>query len=287
MFMAAVAGLDDTPNSSKNSHTAPKVRLSRTATPGAENGPLVDFEVRDILVTSPEWRGKFIVRMQPVTRQEGTAVWALDRASFRELLDDCKGDTRANVLQAPKMIARVGDPARMTSEETIQYVASLKRVADGLPNQSTRLAFEPQVDKVHNGVRVSVLSSRLQGQNLIAKVVIEENRLVAIHTVKYTEVVQSKPGADSEVTKASFLDRLNPNHGPHATTLNATLQVPEVDSRRVEGEWQIPSEGALLVSLGPRAPHERNFLKGFEEHLVALTVRAVAEPAPLSAAKPR
>ena len=154
----------------------------------------------------------------------------------------------------------------MTSEETHQYVASVKRVADGPPNQSTRLAFEPQIDKVHNGVRVNILSSQLKGQNLFARVVIDENRLVAIHTVKYTEAVQPKPGVDPEVSKASFLDRLNPNHGPHAAAINATIQVPEVDSRRVEGEWLIPSDGALLVSLGPRALHERGFLKGYEEH---------------------
>ena len=55
---------------------------------------------------------------------------------------------------------------------------------------------------------------------------IDENRLVAIHMVKYTEAVQPKPGADPEVTKASLLDRLKPNHGPHASAFNATIQVP-------------------------------------------------------------
>ena len=248
---------------------------------------MVGFEIRDIRVSSPEWRGKLILRMQPVTRQEGTAVWSLDPAGFKELLELCQADPRSNVLQAPKMTARVGDPARMTSEETHQYVASVKRVADGPPNRSTRLAFEPQLDKVHNGVRVNILSSQLKGQNLFARVVIDENRLVAIHTVKYTEAVQPKPGADPEVSRASFLDRLNPNHGPHAAAINATIQVPEVDSRRVEGEWLIPSDGALLVSLGPRALHERGFQqKGYEEHLIAITARPFAEPAQAPVQRP-
>jgi len=225
--------------------------------------------------------------MQPVTRQEGTAVWSLDPAGFKELLELCQADPRSNVLQAPKMTARVGDPARMTSEETHQYVASVKRVADGPPNRSTRLAFEPQLDKVHNGVRVNILSSQLKGQNLFARVVIDENRLVAIHMVKYTEAVQPKPGADPEVSRASFLNRLNPNHGPRAAAINATIQVPEVDSRRVEGEWLIPSDGALLVSLGPRALHERGFQqKGYEEHLIAITARPLAEPAQAPVQRP-
>ncbi len=276
LLMAALVGVDET----ADAYAAPKMVVSRAGVLATKGGPMVAFEIRDIRVSSPEWRGKLILRMQPVTRQEGTAVWSLDPAGFKELLDLCQADPRSNVLQAPTMSARVGDPARMTSEETHQYVASVKRVADGPPNRATKLAFEPQLDKVHNGVRVNVLSSRLKGQNLFARVVIDENRLVAIHMVKYTEAVQPKPGADPEVSKASFLDRLNPNHGPRAAAINATIQVPEVDSRRVEGEWLIPSDGALLVSLGPRALHERGFQqKGYEEHLIAITARPVAEPA--------
>jgi len=270
-----------------DSYAAPKAVVSQAGVQAKTGGPMVAIEIRDIRVSSPEWRGKLILRMQPVTRQEGSAVWSLDTAGFKELLELCQADTRSNVLQAPRMTARVGDPARMTSEETHQYVAAVKRVADGPPNRSTRLAFEPQVDKVHNGVRVNILSSELKGQNLFARVVIEENRLVAIHTVKYTETVQPKPGADPEVAKASLLDRLNPNHGPHATAMNAAIQVPEVDSRRVEGEWLIPSDGALLVSLGPRALHERGFQqKGYEEHLIAITARPLAEPAQAPVSRP-
>jgi len=285
-LMAALLGVDDT----ADSYAAPKMVVSRAGVPATKGGPTVAFEIRDIRVSSPEWRGKLFVRMQPVTRQEGSAVWSLDPAGFKELVELCQADPRSNIVQAPMMTARVGDPARMTSEETHQYVAAVKRVADGPPNRSTRLAFEPQLDKVHSGVRVNILSSQLKGQNLFARVVIDENRLVAMHTVKYTETVQPKPGADPEVTKASFLERLNPNHGPHAAAINATIQVPEVDSRRVEGEWLIPSAGALLISLGPRALHERGFQqfqqKGYEEHLIAITARPVAEPVDAPAPRP-
>ena len=187
------------------------------------------------------------------------------------------------------MTTRIGDPARMTSEETVQYVAAVKRVADGPPNQSTGLAFEPQVDKVHRGVRINILSSQLKDHKLFAKVVIEENRLVAMHTVVYTETVQPKPGIDPEVMKTSFLDRLNPSHVPHAASINATIQVPEVDTRRVEGEWLIPSDGALLVSLGPRTLNERRVSQGtrgtFDRHHRASDRRAGAGSGPCPATR--
>ena len=72
-------------------------------------------------------------------------------------------------------------------------------MADGPPNQSTKIAFEPQVEKIHNGVRVDILSSQLKGPPCSARIVIEENRLVAMHTTKYTDGVKPKPGTDPEV----------------------------------------------------------------------------------------
>jgi hypothetical protein len=53
-----------------------------------------------------------------------------------------------------------------------------------------RPAFERQVDHVHNGVRVNVLSSQIRGNVLCARVVIEENRLLAFHTTTYSEIVR-------------------------------------------------------------------------------------------------
>jgi hypothetical protein len=242
----------------------------------AGRGPSVSFEVRDFHVSSPDWRGKFLPRLQVITREQGSVVWILDQAAYEQLIENCAADPRSNVIQAPRMLAPIGGPARMSSEETVHYVAAVKRVADGPPNQATRLAFEPQTDKIHIGVRVNVLSSELKERALYARMVIEENRLVTFHTATYSELVRPKGGADSGVVRTSLLDRLNPTRGPAPAAVKAAIQVPEVNSRRIEGEWLIPSTGALLVSLGPRSGTERGFLKTYDEHMVAIT----AQPLP-------
>ncbi|MGC8639388.1 MAG: hypothetical protein ACP5XB_05860 [Isosphaeraceae bacterium] len=271
LLIVALVGVDETPGMTAR----PAAVATRPAAAPKKDGPVVAFEVRDIRAGSLDWRGQFMTRLHPVARQEGVAAWTLDLASFGELLQFLQSDERNDVLQAPRMTAHVGAPARMTSEQEVNYVAALKRVADGAPNQSTRLAFEPQVDKIHHGVRVHIVSSRLKGQSLEARVFIEENRLVALHTVTYHEGV--KPKADPEVAQASFLARLNPNHAPHPAALNATIQVPEVDSRHIEGQWLIPSDGVLLVSLGPRGGHDKGLIKkSVEEHLIAITARLVS-----------
>ena len=46
----------------------------------------------EITVASPEWRGKLLPSLQPVARQEGSAVWALDAAGIKDLLAQCEAD---------------------------------------------------------------------------------------------------------------------------------------------------------------------------------------------------
>jgi hypothetical protein len=258
----------------------PAVTAPPLVSPGAKGGPTISFELRKISVASPEWRGKFIPSLQPIARHEGAAVWALDSAGVLELLTYLQGDTRCNVLQAPKMIARIGEPVRMSSETGTRYVASLKRVADGPPSQATRIAFEPQIDQVHDGIRVNVLSSQLKGKDLLAKIEINENRLLGIYTALYTEVLKGKTAEKTTHDVMGLLqDRLHLNLGTDRQAISAQIQVPEVDSRRIDGEWLIPSDGALLVSLGPCTERSGVIRKQYEERMVMISVKPVAEAA--------
>ncbi|QEH33335.1 hypothetical protein OJF2_18360 [Aquisphaera giovannonii] len=269
-MLAALTGLGDGPAA------APQPRPSAAVAPGAAP-KAISFEIREIAVASPEWRGKLMPNLNPVGRQEAATAWMVDAAGFKQWLEDCQADTRCNVLQAPRMIVRVGEPARMTNEEAHKYVASLKRVADAAPGKASQIAFQPQVEEVHNGVRVNILSSQVRDGRVFAQVSVEENRLLGIYTTNYKETVAPRPGEDPGVVRASFVDRIMPNHGPQPAAIAATIQVPEVDSRRIDGRWMIPAEGALLVSMGPRPSHEKSLRKGYSERLVAITARPTNE----------
>ncbi len=256
----------------------PSVELTGPRAAVSQNAPLVTFEIREIKVSSPDWRGKLMPRLHEIDRQEGTAVWAVDPAAFKELLETCQGDPRANVVSAPRMTVPVGQPARITNEEAVSYVASLKRHADGAPGQASKLAFEPQVGEIHNGVRVNVLSSQLKGQALFARVVINENRLVKMHTANYSEPVLKKVEVESHEGKGPLHDRLHRSIGLERHAINATIQIPEVETRRAEGEWLIPGEGALVVSMGPKT-RVSGLKSEFEEHLIVITARPITSQA--------
>jgi hypothetical protein len=242
--------------------------------------PTIGFEIREITVASPDWRGKMLARLQPITRKEGVSVWAVDDSALDALLKSCRADARCRVAQSPRMVAKVGEPVRMTNETTVHYVAHLKRDSDGAPNEGTHIAFVPEMGEVHDGVRVHVTSSRFQGQALFARLAIEQNQVLSMLTTTYSESIHPAgrdKAADAQVVKTSLIDRIRPeSSGTYA--LNGTIQVPEVVSRRIEGEWLIPSDGALLVSMGPTTRRDKGLLKqAYQERLIAVTARPTTE----------
>ncbi|WP_165065898.1 hypothetical protein [Paludisphaera rhizosphaerae] len=235
--------------------------------------PIIQFEIREVTVSSPDWRGRMQPRLQPIAREEAVSAWTVDFEAFRELLSDPK----VNIVQAPKMWAKVGDPVRMTNEEKTTYVARVERVSDGPPNEGTQIAFKPETAQVHNGVRVELTNTQLRGSALSAHVLIQQNQLLGFISTGYTEsVVQAK--TDDAVEKTSLLAKLRPE--PDKTAIRATIQIPEVASRRIEGDWLIPSNGFLLVSMGPHSRGGKLGGKSYEERLILLTAVATTEAPP-------
>ena len=227
--------------------------------------PHVMFEIRDLTATSPEWRGRMMAGLKPVARDEGVCVWTIEPETMRRLLNE----PGVKVQQAPRLFARLGDDVRMSNEDEQHYVAHLDRVSDGPPNEGTRIAFQPVVEKIHDGVRVEVSKTQLKDSGFFAHVLVRQNKLLGFLTAGYTESV-APTETDPGVVKASFLSKLKPE-GPEKASITGTIQVPEVASRRIEGDWRIPSEGALLVSMGPHSLGSKLGKKHYEERLILLS----------------
>jgi len=237
-------------------------------------GPDISFEIRDIIMPSLEWRGKMMARLEPIARREGVAVWAIDDQGMVDLLNNfVRDDELSNIVAAPRIQAKLGEAVLVSNETAHHYVAHLERISDGPPGEGTQVAFKPEIGEIHDGVRVNLLESHFKDSALFAHVVVEENRLLDFHTVQYSESLKAAPGVDPDVAKASFFGRLRPGRAADGTKLGATLQVPEVASRRVEGEWMLPSNGALLIGLGPGARGDKGSKHVQAERLIAITAR--------------
>lgn len=214
--------------------------------------PQVTFEIRELSMGSPDWRGALQADLKPVAREEAVAAWAVDPEGMRKLFETCQADKSSSLLLAPRMTARLGEPVRMTNEETVHFVAHLKRISDAPPNEGTSVAFQPETAEVHDGVRVVLTETRMKGPLLYAHVVVQSSTVLNMLTAPYEESIGPAEDQDPGVVRTSLLARLKPD-GPQRATIRGVIQIPDVDTRRIEGEWLIPSEGAIVVSLGPHS----------------------------------
>src|SRR5262249_6354890 len=61
------------------------------------------------------WREAVFTRLTPVTRQGAATVWTAPQSVVPRLLDYAVKDVNTNVLQAPKVTARSGSPAHVST----------------------------------------------------------------------------------------------------------------------------------------------------------------------------
>lgn len=239
------------------------------------SAPEISYHVRYVTAGSTGWRGRFAGRLEPVARQGGVAVWTADRATTADLLNDLQSSPRGSILQAPPARALLGKPISVAHEETHHYVAEVTRIPAPADDPAGKTAFEPTIDEVNDGLRLRLSSSRLMTGGIVAEVLIEDNRLVGFHTEVVAADPADAPGPEPSASRSTYTPPLNrlfrtaATHRP-STALRATIQVPEVVSSRAEGEWLIPTEGALIVSLGPCSAGRHSSRDPYEERLVVL-----------------
>lgn len=255
--------------------------------PAQAEAPRYSFEIRYISFNSLDWRGAMMPYLQPVARRGGAAVWSMDFAAVRTLLETIQGDAGSDIVQAPRTVAPLGQGVRVVNETAHNYVAHLRRIADGPPGEATELAFVPEVDQIREGIQVDLTGNRVLDQGVLAEIAVEEDRLLGFQHATYTETVHAETRVESRPKSGNLLvDRLFRSVGiaSQENGIAVKVQVPEVASSHIAGEWLIPRDGALLVSLGAGTWTGESGKDRYEEHLVMISYQPLNDakvPAPL------
>lgn len=252
-------------SSSQGNASAGSKASSQGATP---SGPLVSFEVRYMSVSNSDWRGKFDTRLQPIARGGGTSIWAVDRATFQDLLATLNQEPRTNILVAPKFRSPASGPVNIANETPIRYVAHLKRTANGPINRATSLKFEPEMDEVRDGVLIRISSGRLTDDGLLARLNVDDTRFVTFHTMTISESLLPKSKEEPGEANVPILEKLHINKGNARQALSGQIKVPEVVSCKIDLELLIPRDGFLLMSPGPWTSPSKGVV---QERMVALS----------------
>jgi hypothetical protein len=216
-------------------------------------GEHITTEVRILTMRGLDWRAPVHAGLNIVSHRDGTTVWTASRETAAEIAKAAE-----NLVSAPKVSHPPGAPASICAGVSRSYVAQLGRIADGPPNRATAVAWEPGINSLQEGCRVEVKGVAMD-QGVLMKADLCETRFLAFHTVSCPEVVQPK------------------EKGQKATKVAATYQVPEVSTSRVSGEWLVPKDGVLVVSLGVHTEDGPKGKPALTERLVMISARGTPD----------
>ena len=247
--------------------------------PSCSTDDVTTFQVRVISLDGLDWRTAAYSRLQPVTRQGTSAIWTADR-SLAAVLSD-----RASSVYVAGKVNASGDTV-LTRCEPFSYVAAQDRVADGPINNSTAVSFVPRPERVEERFNVRVAGRRLD-QGVLARVQLEETHVDAVHSVPMTETLKNETTRTSRSSKEVVRDVVKATStkvtSENTTQLTASVQIPEISQTRIEGEWLIPKEGVLMVSLGVKTVADANGKAVERERLAIIEADAVSSPPVLEA----
>jgi hypothetical protein len=193
----------------------------------------ISYEVRVVKIKGLEWRGDFFARLQPVANQGAATVWTASRETAKQLAE--KDSDGRSVWRATAATQSV---VHLSSRAVHMVPSGVNRLADGPFDHATQVAYTPHYEPIRAGWVLSLAGRKLD-QGVLVCVVLDNTDVTAVHHVSLIENMAGKRCCDEGSGCAE-----------KAETVAPRIDIPEVAHAEVAGEWLIPNDGALVVSLG-------------------------------------
>ena len=212
-----------------------------------EKGDQISCQMQMMTVEGLGWRAAAYSRLNAVGQKGSSTIWTADR-SLKTFMAE-SGDGKFHSVEAPKITSFKDATGTVIQRGPFQYIGDGDRVADGPINQATQVAFCPKVTTIEVGF-TSEHSARRLDQGVLAKVKVAETHVGTVHRVTLSEYIhpaqEDASTALTEVGRKLFQTFVKGN----ATSISVPLMVPEVASSEVEGEWLVPNDSILIISMG-------------------------------------
>jgi hypothetical protein len=239
----------------------------------------IEYVIKMVEVDGVGWRQSVLPYLKPVTRQGAATVWTAPSPAIARVLDDIATKHTGTIFSAPKVIAFGGASAAVISRRNEQFVTQASWKGDEPVGKAP-----PEV--VRTGWHATMNGRKLD-QGILARIVIEDTMVRAIHrvqtscagagtcsTAQFGEVsipanvvakIETAPVGRFMVAlrvgaKAACTPETCANADDRFETAGHTvkdqdvqtvaLEVPEIGTQEVAGEWLICSGDVLLVSFG-------------------------------------
>lgn len=253
----------------------------------------ITCEVQVLTIEGLGWRRDAHSMLRPAARQGSATIWTADRGLVARLAAAAATHPtgQATTIKAPRVTTAPGAVATVTSDKTQDYIQHARRVADGPVDHASQVAYVPEVATIREGF-TAVFSGRKLDQGVLAQVKFAESHLGSLHTIQLAEVVKTPPtpapaapAAGMTTPVAMAVEVVQRLAGPSLGISKSTVQIPEVFLSQVEGEWFVPSDGVLLISMGVNTVADEQGKAVVQERLAVLDFGARAAEADAQACR--
>ncbi|HEU5116356.1 MAG TPA: hypothetical protein VFT74_06715, partial [Isosphaeraceae bacterium] len=211
-----------------------------------ENG--LRYQVSILEMPGVAWRGTLHEALEPISHHGRVCAWTMSREFMKELTEAAE-----SVIPTPRLTGLENTSASIRVGQSTPFVSHLTRFADGPVGHAHAIALKPTVERAENALKIQVQGRRLD-QGVLAQVEIVDTRIERMLSYTYEE-------------------KIDGDNGP--VTLRGKAEVPEVSSSTAQGEWLIPSDGVLVVSLGLHTKPSKEGKAATLERLALIEVAAV------------
>jgi hypothetical protein len=267
----------------------------------------ITYTVRYVEAEGLGWRGAVFTRLKPVCRQAAATVWTVPQDATTRLLKQVTKNPAGTILQAPKVTAFSGAAASIHSRSNRKLVTQVAWKGDDQ-------APEAATEDVRVGWHTTMVGRKLD-QGILVQIVLEDTQIRAVHQLNFpgsgepkcsaaqTSTVVESPVVFKGTGKAAGTYAHTYQWNVKKSQVNeekcngqetccqmekdqdvhkVSVDVPEIGSQEVAGEWLIPHGEYLLVSFGAYTVADKDGKAIVKERLAIIG----AEQAPLANAVP-
>jgi hypothetical protein len=220
----------------------------------AERGQVqISYGVRMVDTEGVGWREAVFSRLKPVTRQGAATVWTLPQDAMSALLNEVTKNATGTITQAPRVTAFNGAHATIQCRGNRQLVTQ----ASWTGGQQSPQAMP---EDVRIGWHTTLVGRKLD-QGILVKMVFEDTEIRAVHSVKFHREAAGEIAPSFKVNEAELIEAdiaWFESGCKDRGVQKVALEVPEIGSQEVLGEWLIPNGEGLLVSFGAYTVADKN-----------------------------
>lgn len=240
------------------------VKLRRN--PGDKSaGGQISYKVRVVEMEGLEWRRSGFGKLVEVAHQGSATVWTASNRAARPIVDRA-----SKIVSSPPQITTLANAAAHFTSRTNRSLVTRVSWTDEEPRISS--------EAIREGFAATIAGRKLD-QGILVQVVIDDTEIRSVHDVKLSQQSpESTCPAESSLEKecAAKTDAAE-NSCCQGSEPGSTVQIPEVASQEVAGEWLIPNDGVLVVGLGIHTASDKDGKAVVRERLMVIEAKADAE----------